>query len=143
MTGQHGGEQTEAVRDRADQEVGDDLDRDNDRENVDRHARGYGGQLEVLDPVLLHADGDPGQVDNGSQHVGAAYVREARKLDQRDGAVDVVHQDEEEEAEQQRDVLHEVLAANDVLGDAVADEAVRGLTCELQFAGNKLLLPRS
>lgn len=67
-------------------------------------------------------------------------MREARELDHRDGAVNVVHQDKEEQAEQQRDVLDEVLAADDVLGDAVADEAVGHLACELQLAGNQLLL---
>ena len=40
--------------------------------------------------------------------------------------------------EQQRDILHEVFAADDVLGDAVADEAVGGLAGELQLAGNQL-----
>ncbi len=70
-------------------------------------------------------------------------MREARELDDGDRAVDVVHQDEEEQAEQQRNVLHEVFAADDVLGDAVADEAVGGLACELQLAGNELLLTRS
>lgn len=54
--------------------------------------------------------------------------------------VDVVDQDEEEEAEQQRDVLDEVLAADDVLGDSVADEAVGGFAGELELAGYQLLL---
>lgn len=140
VTGQHGREQTEAVRDGADQEVGDDFDRYHDRQDVPRNAGRNCGELEVLQAVLLDADDDPGEVHDAGHDIGPAYVREARKLDHRDGAVNVVHQNEEEQAEQQRDVLDEVLAADDVLGDAVADEAIGHLACELQLAGNQLLL---
>ncbi len=53
VAGQHRREQTEAVRDGADQEVGDDLDRNNDRKDVARDSGGHGGQLEVAQPFFL------------------------------------------------------------------------------------------
>ena len=49
-------------------------------------------------------------------------------------AEQVVDQDEEEDVDEVRHEAHEVVAADDVAGDAVADEAVGLLAGELQPA---------
>ena len=59
VAGEHVGEQTHRMTDGTRQE-GDDLDRHDQRQYVDRHA-GRDEQLEEVEPVLFDADDDDGE----------------------------------------------------------------------------------
>lgn len=142
VAGEHGGKESEAVRDRADQEGRDDFDQDNQRKDGHRNTGRNSGVLEVLDAVLLDAKDDPGEVHDRCQGICRSNMRGGGQLGQRDAAPQVVQQDKEEEGEQQRDERTEVLLTDDVASDRVADEVVAELAQELQPARNKLPLPR-
>lgn len=137
VAGEHGGHQTQGVGQGAHDEVGDDLQRHEQRQDPAGHTGGHDGQLQVAHAVALDADADPDRVDDEGQAVGGARVGEGRQLQHRDGAEQVVQQHEEEDGEEQRDPLLEVLLAQDVLRDVVPDEGVAGLGEPLGLAGHE------
>lgn len=141
VTREHGGEHTQRVGDRTDDQVGDELDRDQEEVeqlgNVRRH--GHLGH-EVPKTMTLDADTDPGNVSNDGQDVGRAGVGQRGQLQNGDGPEQVVDQDEEEEAEQQRQPGPELLLTDDVAAQGVAHESVANFTQVLSFGRNQRLL---
>jgi hypothetical protein len=71
-----------------------------------------------------------------------AEAAHRRVLDRRDDAEEVVRQDQHEHREEQRDEPQEVLAAEDVPAQAVADHPVDALGDELRLAGDQRHLAR-
>src|SRR5207342_2294675 len=118
---QHVGEQTYAVRHRL-QEEGQDLDKDDQRQNVDRNARGY-ENLEKFQPVLVEAvdqyrDEDQERQRHRDDDVARNRERVGNDADQ------VRDADEHEQGEHQREELHAFRAggAADRAGDELVGE---------------------
>ena len=110
------------------------------------HALGQARRHERLpvadEAVLLHADDVEDDPDDEGQRDREADAAHRRVAHRRDDAEEVVGEDEHEHREEQRDEPHELLRADEVLGDAVADQAVDGLGAHLATARDEGLLAR-
>src|SRR3569833_3082375 len=133
VAGQHVGEQTDAVGDRA-REEGDDLDQHHQRQDHDRDAGGY-EQFEEFQPVLVDAVEDDRQEHQQRQresHDDVAGDGEGVGND----ADDVRNEDEHEQREHQREELHAFGAGTG--SDGVGDEFVAQLAHRLETPRDQL-----
>ena len=127
-------------RDRPDDDVGEELQRDDQRPHEHGHAGRQRGVLEVAaEAVLGDADAVVDDPDHDGQTVGPAGVRGGRQQGEREDAPQVVDQDEREQRDQQGQELAEVVTER-VPGDGVADEEVGRLADELALARHHLFL---
>jgi hypothetical protein len=127
-----------------DEDVGEELQRDQQRQHRAVHARGHRLVLEVGEQPALRLDPRNVVDQPADQHqpVDEPGAGEGRELEERDRGEQVVQQHEEEQREQERHEPHEVLAADDVATELVANEAVTQLADVLQLARHHLTLRR-
>ena len=122
---------------RTNQQVREELDRNQDGVNPDRQTRRHGDVLEEAAQALaLDTNTNPGQVCDASQCVGATGVGEGGQLNKRNRTEEVVHQNEEEGGEQNRHERLVVLNAQGFLAEGVTSKHVAGFSNELSLAGN-------
>src|SRR6187402_681187 len=133
VAGQHVGEQTDAVRDRP-QEERQDFDEHDQRQDVDRHAGGH-ENLEELEAVLVDPVDQDGEEDQEGQRRGDDDVARNRERVGND-ADQVRDADEHEQREDQRKELHAFRAGGGA--DRRGDELVGDLGDRLQSSRNQL-----
>jgi hypothetical protein len=138
VAGEHVREQSQRERDRPDEDVGHELERDDQQQDRAAHAARHRLVLEVAEEAVLpDADAvveDPGQRREPVREAGPG---ERGELDERDQPEQVVDQHQEEQRREVWDELHEVALAEHVAGDAVAHEAVGLLAGVLELARHR------
>ncbi|MBG9885325.1 hypothetical protein ABE10_01720, partial [Bacillus toyonensis] len=132
----HVHQQSEHQRDRTQDEGRDELDDCDDRQREPGDALRHQGVLEETEPMAADAGVDEGDVaDDGQQERNGRDAR-ARDVQERDDARDVHEQDHEEDGREDRQEPVAVLAAEQVVRDAVADEAEAHLDEALEATGD-------
>ena len=138
MAREHVGEESNRMRERPHEDVGDQLDRGQQDVHGLGDTRREHHVGEELDWALLdHAQRNPGEVHDESEGHGNRKDRCRRQLCAGQDPEEVQDPDEEEEAEQERD---EFLASgpDGLFGDSVANEDVPHLADVLGAAGDQL-----
>src|SRR5699024_3461464 len=124
MPGQHCGHQTQRVCQWTHDEVGDDLQRDQQWKNPARNTFRHYGKLQVANPKTAQTYGDPDDIGNDCDGICCARVRERWQLQNWDCAEQVIEKYKEKDCKQQWNPLPEVFFADNVSADTVTYERV-------------------
>src|SRR4051794_636171 len=124
VTGEHVAEEPQRERDRPGEEVGDELEREEQEEHRPGDARRHHVFEVAAEAHVLDAEVVIDHEDDECERRGEGDAAHRGELHRWDHAEHVVQQDEHEHREQQRHEAQELATADDVAGDAVADEPV-------------------
>src|SRR5664279_306138 len=136
VAGEHVGKQPDRQRERPQDDVGQELDRDQQDVHGDRNPGDVTHQLEEAEEaVLLDADDHVDEPDHHRQQDRDREMRRDRQLRDRNDAPQVLDQDEQEQRGKKPGPFAPVLATEDLDRDAVTNESVNPLADELHLAG--------